>query len=106
MKKGLLIGFTVLAAIGIGVGIHMYKKDNKLSDSDFDALVSLSKNKGQDIFDISVDRLALVKKKYLDKFNRKSHNEFMSMLSKGESSEKSLTASEKIKVTEFLNKLK
>ena len=105
MKK-ILMAVGVLAVAGTVVGYFVYKNQNKLQDKDFDVMVSLSKNKGQDIFDISVDRLALVKKKYLDKFNRKSHNEFMSMLSKGESSEKSLTASEKIKMKEFLNKLK
>lgn len=103
MKKGLLLGVTVLAAIGIGVGIYMYKKDNKLSDSDFDAIVGLSKNKGYDIFDAPADKLANARKKYLSGFNRRTHNELMSILEKGE---KNMSAIEKSKLMDILKKLK
>lgn len=102
MKKVLLIAAAV-GLVGIGIGVYIYKKDNKLSDSDFNALVSLSKNKGYDIFDAPADKLASAKKKYLDKFNRRSHNELMAILEKGE---KNMSAIEKSKLIDILKKLK
>lgn len=102
MKKGLIIA-GVLGVIGIGVGLYVYNKQNKVAESDFNALVSLSKNKGQDIFDVTDAQLKTIKSKYLKNFNRKTHNELMAILTKGE---KDLTASDKSKLTTLLNKLK
>jgi hypothetical protein len=102
MKKGLIIA-GVLGAIGIGVGLYIYNKQNKVAESDFNALVSLSKNKGQDVFEGTDAQLKTIKAKYLKNFNRKTHNELMAILQKGE---KDLTASDKSKLTALLSKLK
>jgi len=101
--KGILLGLGLLGLTGLGIGLYMYKKDNKLSDTDFDALVSLSKNKGYDIFDAPADKLAIAKKKYLSGFNRRTHNELMSILEKGE---KKMSTIEKAKLMDILKKLK
>ena len=45
MKKALII-IGVVGLVGVGVGYYIYKNQNKLNDSDFDAMIGLSKNKG------------------------------------------------------------
>lgn len=102
MKK-VLIAAGVLSVIGIGVGFYVYNKQNKVAESDFNALVSLSKNKGQDVFEGTDAQLKNMKAKYLKNFNRKNHNELMTILTKGE---KDLTAWDKSKLTTLLKKLK
>lgn len=101
MKKALII-IGVVGLVGVGVGYYIYKNQNKLNDSDFDAMIGLSKNKGYDVFeDMSTRETEIVKNNYLKYFDIKSHNEFMSLLRKGESK---WTPSEKVIATNYLNK--
>lgn len=101
MKKALII-IGVVGLVGVGVGYYIYKNQNKLNDSDFDAMIGLSKNKGYDVFeDMSNRETEIVKSNYLKYFDRKSHNDFISLLGKGESK---WTPSEKIRATNYINK--
>lgn len=103
MKK-ILIAAGVLAVVGTVVGYCVYKKQNKIQGKDFDVIVSLSKNKGYDIFDgLSATQLESVRKKYLEGFNIKTHNQFMSLLQKGE---KSWNTSDKNVFNDLIKKIK
>jgi len=100
MKKTLII-VGVIGLIGIGIGIYLNVTKNKVFENDFDALINLSKNKGYDIFeDVSPRETEIMRKNYLKKFNRKSHNEFIELLSKPKNS---LTASDKTKIDAYTN---
>lgn len=101
MKKA-IIAIGGLGIVAIGVGYFLYNKQNKLSEKDFDAMVSLTKNKGMDIFeDASPREMNIAKNNYLKYFNIKSHNDFLSLLSKGE---KNWNVNEKKKAKVYLNK--
>lgn len=101
MKKALFV-IAGIGIVGASVGYYLYKKQNKLSDSDFNAMVALTKNKGMDIFeDASPREMNVAKNNYIKYFNIKSHNDFMSLLSKGE---KNWNSVEKSKSKIYLNK--
>jgi hypothetical protein len=100
MKKTLII-VSVIGLIGVGIGVYLNISKNKVFENDFDAIVNLSKNKGYDVFeDVSPREMDIMRKNYLRKFNRKSHNEFVELLSKPKNS---LTASDKTKIDAYTN---
>jgi len=100
MKKTLII-VSVIGLIGVGIGVYLNISKNKVFENDFDAIVNLSKNKGYDVFeDASPREMEIMRKNYLRKFNRKSHNEFVELLSKPKNS---LTASDKTKIDAYTN---
>jgi len=102
MKKAIII-IGIISVISVGVGYYLYKNQNKLSDKDFDGMINLSKNKGQDIFDdISPRELGIIKNNYLKYFNREAHNEFMNLLSIGEAT---WSTSQKAKFNKHLDKI-
>jgi len=102
MKKAIII-IGVIGIIGAGVGYYLYKTQNKVSDKDFDGMINLSKNKGIDIFeDVSPRELGIIKNNYFKYLNREAHNEFMNLLSVGEST---WSPSQKIKFNKHLDNI-
>lgn len=101
--RTVIIGLVFIGITGLVVGSVIYNKSNKVSDGDFDAIISLSKNKGYDIFDLPVERLSITRYKYLKNFNRKYHNQFLELLQKGE---KNWTPNDKDSFNKLFNKLK
>ena len=102
MKKAIII-IAVIGVVGAGVGFYLYKSQNKLTDIDFDGMIGLSKNKGFDVFeDVSPKELKIIKSNYLKYFNRESHNDILSLFTIGE---KKLSASQKVKLDKYVNKI-
>jgi hypothetical protein len=100
MKKALIV-IGVVGLIGLGVGYYIYKTQNSVTEDDFNAVINLSKNKGMDIFeDVSPREMAIMKKNYLKSFDIKSHNDFISLLGKGE---KNWNASQKAQANKYIN---
>lgn len=85
MKK-VLIGIGIVGVIGLGVGIYLYKKQNKLSVTDYNEVVALSKFKGFDLFeDVSPKESKKMQENYLKYFNRDKHNQYIDLLRIGQS---------------------
>jgi hypothetical protein len=85
MKK-VLIGIAIVGVVGLGVGIYLYKRQNKLSETDYNDVVALSNFKGFDLFeDVSPKERKKMKENYLKYFNRDKHNQYIDLLKVGQS---------------------
>ena len=112
MKKiGIAVG--VLAVIGIGVGIYYYNKGKKSKPSgnipmtatskDFDEIVDTAKKIKSDWFEgSSPERLKNIRDSYMKNMTTQEHKQLVALMNKPESS---YSASEKISLSEFMNKI-
>ena len=108
MKKvGIAVG--VLALIGIGAGIYFYRKGQSPSkvmatSSDFDEVFKKANDSGSDWFQgASAERIKQIRDSYIKNVTQQEHKILVSTISK--KPESSWSASEKIVVSDVMNKL-
>ena len=106
-NKTIYVGLGVLALTGLGLGLYFWKKNEAITEKDFDDLVSKCKSIGCDIFDVPSDKnqailfktkLAEKKLNYPKNITKAEHNEIMSLM------KKPLTISENARVGVLLSK--